>query len=78
MALLEFFLAAAWARVVATDVLECIAHRFLRRVVAVRAVHMAVVMIVVMIVGMAVVIMIMIAVRAMNMGLLGHLGHSAH
>jgi hypothetical protein len=74
VALLEFFLAAAWARVVATDVLECIAHRFLRRVVAVRAVHMAVVMIV----GMAVVIMIMIAVRAMNMGLLGHLGHSAH
>ena len=74
MALLEFLLAAARARVVATDVLEGIAHRLLGSVVAVRAVNMAVIMLVLM----AVVIMIMIAVRAMNMGLLGHLGYSAN
>ena len=65
VALLEFLLAAARARVVAADVFQGVANRLLVAVVAVRAVHMAVVVIVVMIV-------IVVAVRAMNMGLLGH------
>ncbi|BBH47716.1 hypothetical protein KU43P_41930 [Pseudomonas sp. KU43P] len=65
MALLEFLLAAARARVVAADVLQGVAHRLLVAVVAVRAVHMAMVVIVVMIVTV-------VAVWAMDMGLLGH------
>ena len=65
MALLEFLFAAARARVVAADVLQCIANRLLMAVIAMRAVHMAVVVIVVMIVSV-------VAVGAMNMGLLGH------
>jgi hypothetical protein len=67
MALLEFLLAAAWAGVVAADVLQGLAHRLLRSMVAVRAVHMAVVVMM---------IMVVVAVRAMNVGLLGHAGHS--
>lgn len=65
VALLEFLLAAAGARIVAANVLQGITHRLLMAVVAVRAVHMAMVVIVR-------VIMIVVAVRAMNMGLLGH------
>jgi len=67
VALLEFLLAAAWARVVAANVLQGVAHRLLVAVVAVRAVHMAVIVVVVMIVTM-------VAVGAMDMGLLGHCG----
>jgi hypothetical protein len=66
VALLELFLAAARARVVAANVLQGVAHRLLVAVVAVRAVYMAVVVI------MMIVIVIVVAVRAMNMGLLGH------
>ena len=66
MALLEFLLAAARARIVATDVLQCIAHRLLMSVAAVRAVDMAVVVIMIM------VVVIVVAVRTMDMGLLSH------
>ncbi|BFO02697.1 hypothetical protein KNHN1_10750 [Pseudomonas guariconensis] len=65
MALLEFLLATAWARVVAANVFQSVAHRLLMAMVAVRAVHVAVVVIMVMVVTV-------VAVRAMNMGLLGH------
>jgi hypothetical protein len=65
VALLELFLAAARARVVAANVLQGVTHRLLMAVVAVRAVYMAVVVIMLMIVTV-------VAVRAMNMGLLGH------
>ena len=64
MALLEFLLTAARARIVATDVLQRIAHRLLVSVAAVRAVDMAVVVIMV--------IVIVVAVRTMDMGLLSH------
>ena len=64
VALLEFFLAAARAGIVATDVLQRIAHRLLVSVAAVRAVDMAVVVIMM--------IMIVVAVRTMDMGLLCH------
>jgi hypothetical protein len=67
VALLELLVAAARARVVATDVLQGVAYWLLGFVVAVRAVNVAVVMVVM-------VVMIVVAVRAMNMGLLGHLG----
>ena len=69
MALLELLLAAAWARIVATDILQGVAHRLLRSVVAVRTMHMTVVMVVM------VMIMVVVAVRAMDMGLV-HLGYS--
>jgi hypothetical protein len=65
VALLEFLLAAARARVVAANVLQGVAHRLLVAVVAVRAVHMAVVVMMVVTV---------VAVGAMDMGLLGHCG----
>lgn len=64
MALLELLLAAAWAWIVATNVFQGVAHRLLVAVVAVRAVHMAVVVIMM--------IVTVVAVWAMNMGLLGH------
>ncbi len=66
VALLEFLAAAAWARVVAANVFQCVAYRLLVGVVAVRAVNMAMVVIVV--------VMIVVAVRAMDMRLLGHCG----
>ena len=68
VALLEFLLAATRARVVATNVLQCVAHRLLRRVVAVRAVYMTVVVVMVV---MAVV-MVVVAIRAMNVVFLVH------
>lgn len=69
MAFFEFLLAAARAGVIAADILEAVAHRFLMAVVAVGAVHMAVIMIV----G---VIMVVIAVRAMDMVVLIHGNYS--
>ena len=69
MALLEFLAVAAGARVVAADVFQGVAHRFLVGVAAVRAVDMAMVVIMVM-------VMIVVAVWAMDMRLLGHRGHS--
>lgn len=64
MALLEFFRTAAWAWIVAAHVFQCVAHRLLVSVAAVRAVDMAVVVIMV--------IVIVVAVRTMDMGLLSH------
>ena len=66
MALLEFFAAAARARIVSANVFQFISHGLLRGVAAVRAMHVAVIVI------MRVMIMIVVAVRAMNVGLLGH------
>ena len=68
MAFLELLAVAARAWVIATDVLQGIAYRLLGLVVAVRAMHMAMVM---MVVAM---IVIVVAVWAMDMGLLGHCG----
>ncbi len=70
MALLEFLAVAARARVVAADVFQGVAHRFLVGVTAVRAVDMA--MVVIMVILVVVMVMIVVAVRAMDMGLLGH------
>ncbi|KPW50003.1 Repressor protein c2 [Pseudomonas syringae pv. coriandricola] len=64
VAFLEFLVAAAWARIVATHVLQRVAHGFLVRVTAVRAVDMAVLVVVM--------IVVVVAIRAMNMGLLVH------
>jgi hypothetical protein len=68
VAFLELLAVAARAWVIATDVLQGIAHRLLRLVVAVRAMHVAMVMRVVAM------IVIVVAVWAMDMGLLGHCG----
>ncbi|POD73638.1 hypothetical protein BKM17_19510 [Pseudomonas syringae group genomosp. 3] len=64
MAFLEFLVAAARARIVATHVLQRVAHRFLVRVTAVRTVDMALLVVVM--------IVVVVAIRAMNMGLLVH------
>ena len=66
VALLELLLAAAWAWIVAANVLQGVAHRFLMGMAAVRAVDMAMVVIVV------IVIVIVVAVGTMDMGLLSH------
>jgi hypothetical protein len=68
VALLEFLLAAAWAWIVAANVLQGVAHRLLVSMAAVRAVDMAVVVIMVIVI----VIVIVVAVRTMDMGLLSH------
>lgn len=65
MALLEFLAVAARARVVAANVFQGVAHRFLVGMAAVRAVDVTVVM-------MFMMFMIVIAVRAMDVRLLGH------
>jgi hypothetical protein len=70
VAFLEFLAVTARARVVAADVFQGVAHRFLLGVAAVRAVDMA--MVVIMVLVMLVMVMIVVAVRAMDMGLLGH------
>lgn len=67
VALLEFLVAAARARIVTADVLQGVAHRLLVAVVAVRAVHVAMIVVMVMVV-------IMVAVRTVNVGLLAHCG----
>lgn len=73
VALLEFLLAAAGARIVAADIFQGVARRLLRGMVAVRTMYVALIMGVA--VGMVVaMVMIVIAVRAMDVGLLGHRG----
>ena len=67
MALLEFFAAAARARVVAANVFEFVTHRLLGGVAAMRAMHVTVV-----VMGVIMMIVIVVAVGAMNVGLLGH------
>lgn len=69
VALFEFFTAAARARIVAANVFQFIAHGLLGRVVAMRAMHVAVIVLMGM---MGVIVMVVVAVRAMNVGLLGH------
>jgi len=66
VALLEFLLAAARARIVATDVLQRVAQRFLVRVAAVGTVHVMVMLMLMLMV------MVMVAIGAMDMGFLGH------
>ena len=66
MALLEFLLAAARAWVVAADILQRVAYRLLMAMVAMRAMYMAVI----------VMIVIMVAVGAVDVGLLSHDAHS--
>ena len=68
MALLEFLAVAARARVVAPDVFQGVAHRLLVSVAAVRAVHVTVIVVM----GVIMLVMIMVAVWAVNVGLLGH------
>jgi hypothetical protein len=70
VAFLEFLVAAAWARVVAANVFQGVAHGLLVRMAAVRAMDMAMLMIVM------VMIVIVVAIRAMHMGLLVHRGYS--
>lgn len=64
VALLELFAAATRASIVATNVFQGVTHRLLWRVAAVRAVYMAVIVVMM--------VMIVVAVWAMNVGLLGH------
>ena len=71
VALLEFFAAAARARVVAANVFQFVAHGLLGRVAAMRAMYVTVV-VVVMGVMIVIVIVVVVAIRAMNVGLLGH------
>ena len=68
VALLELFAAAAWARVVTANVLQGVAHGLLVSVAAVRAVHVTVIVVM----GVIMLVMIMVAVWAVNVGLLGH------
>lgn len=68
MAFLVLLLAATRARIVATNVLQRIAHRFMA-VIAMRPVDVVVVMAVIVIV-----IVIVIAVGTMHVGFLTHLG----
>ena len=68
VAFFEFFAAATRARVVAANVFQFVAHRLLRRMATVRAMYVTVVVVM----GMIMVIMVVVAVRAMNVGLLGH------
>jgi hypothetical protein len=67
VALLEFLVAAAWARIVAANVLQGVAHRLLMGMAAVRTMDMAMLVVV-----MGMVIVIVVAIGAMHMGLLVH------
>ena len=69
MAFLEFLVAAAWARIVATYVFQRVTHWLLMGMTAVRAMDVAVLVVVM--------IMIVVAIRTMNMGLLVHRVYSA-
>lgn len=71
MAFLEFLVAAAWARIVATYVFQRVTHWLLMGVTAVRAMDVAVLVVVM------IMIMIVVAIRTMNMGLLVHRVYSA-
>lgn len=66
VAFLELLVAAARTWVVATDILQGVAHRFLVSMTAVRTVDMAVLVVVM------IMVMIVVAIGAMNMGLLVH------
>jgi hypothetical protein len=66
VALLEFLLAAAWAWVVAANIFQRVTYRLLMAVVAVWAMHVAMLMLVVRMV------VVVIAVGAVDVVLLGH------
>lgn len=68
VALLEFLLAAAWARVVTANVFQLVAHWLLMSVTAVRPMDMAVLVIVMAMI----VVMVVVAVWAMHVSLLVH------
>ncbi|RMO03865.1 hypothetical protein ALQ48_01617 [Pseudomonas coronafaciens pv. zizaniae] len=68
MAFLEFLVAAAWAWIVATHILQGIAHRVLVSVTAVRTMNVGVLVV------MMIMVVIVVAIWAMNMGLLVHRG----
>lgn len=68
VALLEFLVAATWAGIIAANVFQRVAHRLLMGMAAVWTVHMAVIVVVM--------VVIMVAIGAMYMGLLVHLGIS--
>ena len=68
VAFLEFLVAAAWAGIIAANVLQGVAHRLLMGMAAVGTVHMAVIVVMM--------VVVVIAIRAMYMGLLVHLGIS--
>ena len=66
MALLELFLAAARAGIVAPDFLQRVAHGLLVRMAAMWAVYMAVIIVVVA------VVMVVVAIKTMNIRVLIH------
>ena len=68
MTLFEFLAAATRAMIVSANVFQRIAHRLLMGVTAVRAMHVAVAVVM----GVIMLVMIVVAVRAVNVGLLGH------
>ena len=69
VALLEFFLAAARAKVIAANILQRVTRRFCVRVTAVGAVHMALVVAVLM---LLIVVVVVLAIGAVNVGFLLH------
>ena len=69
MAFFEFLLAAAWAGVIATNILQGVAHGLLMAMIAVGSVHVTMVMAVS-------VVMVVVAVRTVDVFLLGHAGYS--
>jgi hypothetical protein len=71
VAFLEFFLAAAWAKIIAANIFQRVAHRFCMRMAAVGAMHMTLVVAVLMLL-----IVVVLAVGAVNMGLLLHGAYS--
>ncbi|QIQ73577.1 Repressor protein c2 [Pseudomonas coronafaciens pv. striafaciens] len=68
VAFLEFLVAAAWAWIVATHILQGVAHRVLVSVTAVRTMNVGVLVV------MMIMVVIVVAIWAMNMGLLVHRG----
>jgi hypothetical protein len=67
VALLEFFQAAAWARVIAANIFQRVAHRRFMGVAAVWAMHVA------LVVGMLMVVsVVVLAIWAVDVGFLLH------
>lgn len=70
VAFLEFFLAAAWAKIIAANIFQRVAHRFCMRMAAVGTMHVA------LVVAVLIVVVVVLAVGAVNMGLLLHGAYS--
>lgn len=73
VAFLELFLTAAWARIIAANIFQRVAHRLWVRMAAVGTMHVALVVAVLMLV---VVVVIVLAVWTVNVGLLLHGAYS--